>query len=231
MGPTRRPLLRCGRVARCTSVTTKRLAACMLGFLAAMAFVAAAPTAPTASADPCPDVAIVFARGTDEPAGVGAVGQGFVDALGSRVGSRTVGVYAVNYPASSDLKNSPAAGAADAISHVSGLVSVCPDTRIVLGGHSQGAAVMELVSNQLTPNVANHVAANAMFGTPRSGIAQIIFLGNPLPTLAPRFAERTIDLCAPGDLVCGPGLNYAAHMAYVENGMVNQAADFVAGRL
>jgi Cutinase len=42
---------------------------------------------PSASAGPCPDVEVVFARGTTEPPGVGAVGQNFVDTLRSHVGA------------------------------------------------------------------------------------------------------------------------------------------------
>ena len=36
---------------------------------------------PSASAQQCPDVEAVFARGTSEPPGVGGVGQAFVDQL------------------------------------------------------------------------------------------------------------------------------------------------------
>ena len=42
---------------------------------------------PSASAQPCPDVDVVFARGTGEPPGVGGIGQAFVDALRSQVGA------------------------------------------------------------------------------------------------------------------------------------------------
>src|SRR5687768_9430243 len=62
---------------------------------------------PSATAQPpapaCPDVEIVFARGTSEEAGVGGVGQGFVDAVRAQAAPRTVGVYAVNYPAGSNF--------------------------------------------------------------------------------------------------------------------------------
>ena len=61
---------------------------------------------PFASAQPCPDVEAVFARGSGEPPGVGGVGQAFVDPLRSQVGSRSLGVYPVNDPASTDF-NSP----------------------------------------------------------------------------------------------------------------------------
>ncbi|WP_153043589.1 cutinase family protein, partial [Mycobacterium ostraviense] len=55
---------------------------------------------PAASAEPCPDVEVVFARGTGEAPGVGPTGQAFVDSLRSRAGGKTFGVYPVNYPAS-----------------------------------------------------------------------------------------------------------------------------------
>ena len=36
---------------------------------------------PSASAQPCPDVEVIFARGTAEPPGVGGIGQAFVDSV------------------------------------------------------------------------------------------------------------------------------------------------------
>jgi cutinase len=58
---------------------------------------------PSASAAPCPDVEVVFARGTFEPPGIGATGEAFVDSLRSQVGGKSVDVYPVNYPASLDF--------------------------------------------------------------------------------------------------------------------------------
>src|SRR6185369_16819821 len=52
----------------------------------------------TASADDCPDIEVVFARGTNDSPGLGNVGGAFVDALRGKVGGRSVGAYAVNYP-------------------------------------------------------------------------------------------------------------------------------------
>ena len=57
------------------------------------------PVLPATSAQGCPDVEVVFARGTGDPPGVGPTGQAFVDALRSRVGGRSFEVYPVNYPA------------------------------------------------------------------------------------------------------------------------------------
>src|SRR6516225_8742064 len=77
------------------------------GFLGAAvvstAALTAAITIPSATAAPCPDVEVVFARGTNEPPGVGGVGQAFIDSLRGQVPGRSVGVYAVNYPATDDF--------------------------------------------------------------------------------------------------------------------------------
>jgi hypothetical protein len=45
---------------------------------------------PAAMAQPCPDVELLFARGTGEPPGVGGIGQAFVDAVRAQAGPRTV---------------------------------------------------------------------------------------------------------------------------------------------
>src|ERR1700736_2910330 len=61
------------------------------------------PSPPMAAAASCPDVEVVFARGSGEPPGVGGVGGAFVDALRGQIGARSLGVYPVNYPASPDF--------------------------------------------------------------------------------------------------------------------------------
>src|ERR1700730_7374885 len=57
---------------------------------------------PSASAEPCPDTEVVFARGTGEDPGVGPTGQAFIDSLRPRIGAQSLAVYPVNYPASND---------------------------------------------------------------------------------------------------------------------------------
>src|SRR4029077_6943220 len=97
----------------------------------------------------------------------------FVDALRGKVGGRSVGTYAVNYPANYDFL-AAADGANDASAHIQYMVNTCPNTRLVLGGYSQGAAVIDVISaipipvlgfnNPLPPNVPDHVAPLAVFG-------------------------------------------------------------------
>src|SRR5262249_42688796 len=126
---------------------------------------------PAASADPCSDVAVVFARGTHQEPGLANIGQAFVDSLTSQLGGRSVDVYAVDYPANDDYHNSAYAGSNDASAHIQGIVASCPKTRIVLGGYSQGSTVIDLATTAMPPSVADHVAAVALFGEPSSGFS------------------------------------------------------------
>jgi cutinase len=196
---------------------------------------------PSVSAQPCPDVDVVFARGTTEDPGVGPTGQAFVDALRTQLGPRSMTVYPVNYPATTDF---PTAidGIRDASAHVRSTVVNCPSTQMVLGGFSQGAAVMGFVTanvipdgapdgvpNPMPPDVANHVAAVALFGKPNSRFMRVI--GQPQVEVGPLYAGKTIDLCVPDDPICSSGLNFDKHTEYADMGMVDQAATFTVGHL
>ena len=104
----------------------------------------------------------------------------------------------------------------------------------MLGGYSQGAAVMDVIAavpfpaigfnNPLPPDAPEHVAAIAVFGNPSAK------LGLPL-TSSPVWGGRSIDLCNGDDPICQTdGENVAAHRAYA-GGPTTQAANFVAGLL
>lgn len=214
--------------------------ACVVGaaVVTTLALLNAAVGIPSTLADPCPDIEVVFARGTDQPPGVGWEGEAFVDSLRSQVGRRSLGVYAVNYPATHDFSSSASAGANDASAHVQYMAANCPSTRMVLGGYSQGAMVIDaitsaavplpfgLVPAPMPPEVADHVAAVAVFGNPSSKGP-----GGPLTAISPLYRAKAIDLCMPADQVCADGGNSSAHSQYVQSGMARQAATFAASRL
>jgi len=82
---------------------------------------------------PCPDVEVVFARGTGDPPGVGPTGQAFVDALRPQVGEKSLDVYPVNYPAT-DQWATGVDEVRDAGAHVVSPAGSCPKTQMVLGG-------------------------------------------------------------------------------------------------
>lgn len=205
---------------------------------------------PAANAAPCPDVEVVFARGSGEPPGVGGVGQSFIDSLRPQIGAKSLGVYSVNYPASTDFGSSDFPltvidGIRDAGAHIQSMASNCPNTREVLGGYSQGAAVAGYVTSAavpagvpaaavpqpLAPEVANHVAAVTLFGTPSPEF--LSQYSAPQIAIGPLYQPKTIELCADGDVICNGGgvTPNLAHTTYPVNGMTGQAADFAAGRL
>lgn len=198
-----------------------------------------------ANGEPCPDVEVVFARGTFEAPGVGATGQAFVDALTNRLGGESVDVYGVNYPATLDFE-AATAGIADASNRIETMAANCPDTKIVLGGYSQGAAVAGYTTFDTIPagltlpdnigpmpaSVSPHVAAVALFGTPDNWFLNLVDHDAPPVTVGAQYAAKTVQLCAQGDPVCFPGgLDRSAHSSYKSNGMAQQAADFVANAI
>jgi cutinase len=210
-------------------LNTRRLASFLAIALAAWASIAVTVAIPSA-AEPCADVEVVFARGTSEAPGVGGTGQAFIDSLRAQTPGKSVSVYAVDYPATEDFANSIAAGAGDASAHVQSIAAQCPNSKIVLGGYSQGAAVVDNITQTMPPDVADHVAAVAVLGNPKSAYAASL-AGAPLAAISPQYAPKTIDLCVQDDPFCSEGKNWIAHDFYWFTGLTAKAAAFAAGRL
>lgn len=197
----------------------------------------AAPAAtPVASADDCPDVEVIFARGTNEPPGLGRVGDAFVDSLRQQTGGLNILSYGVNY-AASKLQLHGGDGANDTIDRVKKSVEKCPSTKIVLGGYSQGASVMDIVAgvpigginwgNSLPPQYADNIAAVATFGDVADRA------GGTLPSQSKLLGSKAIDLCNPNDPIChaGPGNEWSGHTEGYVPVYTTQAAAFVASKL
>ncbi|OBG74851.1 cutinase [Mycobacterium sp. E2462] len=197
---------------------------------------------PSAAAQ-CPDVQVVYARGTGEAPGVGPTGQAFVDALHQRVGNKSFDVYPVNYPAS-DQWATGIDGVRDAGAHVVSMAHDCPNTKMVLSGYSQGAAVMGFVTSAavpdgidpttvpkpLDPAIADHVSSVVLFGTPNTRAMN--FLNEPPVVIGPLYQAKTLKVCATDDPVCSDGLNFSAHNTYADDGsMIDKGVDFAASRL
>jgi cutinase len=190
---------------------------------------------PSAAAVDCSDVELIFARGTDEPRGVGRVGQALADSLHEQTGKK-IDAYGVNYPAGK-LQLGGGDGANDTIKRVKSTVKDCPATSIVLGGYSQGASVIDIVSgvpvggiswgSPLPQEYADNITAVATFGNivGRSG--------SPLSVQSQLLGSKTIDLCNPEDPIChaGPGNEWTGHTDGYVPVYTTQAATFIAGRL
>lgn len=222
--------MRRGLVAVATAILSSA------GLLVGSSILPGSDAIPSASAA-CPQVEVVFARGRLESPGTGVLGNAFVNAVRSKV-NKNIGVYAVRYPADNEID----VGGNDMSAHIQNMAKTCPDTRLVLGGYSLGAAVTDVVlavpfsffgfDNPLPAGVDQKIAAVALFG---NGAAW----AGPITNFNPLYSERTIELCHGADPICNPAdpntweQNFVDHAAkaYIDAGMVNQAADFVAGRL
>jgi cutinase len=84
----------------------------------------------------------------------------------------------------------------------------------------------------ISPEIAKHVAAVALFGKPSNGFLNSIDRTAPPITVGGLYAAKTIDQCVPDDPICSPtGGDNAAHLAYADNGMTAQAAGFAAQKV
>ena len=192
---------------------------------------------PSAGAASCPDVEVIFARGRIEPPGAGIIGDTFTGDLRAKV-NKNINLYAVNYPADTQAD----LGANDIGQRIKYNMANCPKTRLVLGGYSLGAAATDIAlalpipmlgfKTPLPSGAPSHIAAVALFGNGTQ------WLG-PITAFQPAFTDRTIELCHGSDPICNPADpetwagNWPDHLAaaYIDSGMVNQAANFVAARL
>ena len=210
-----------------------------LGLIAPAAVPDGAPSMlPVASAAPCPQVEMIFARGRLESPGAGLIGNALVSAVRTKTG-KDVDLYAVKYPADTEVD----IGANDMSQRISYMTANCPDTRLVLGGYSLGAAVTDVVvavpiaafgfKNPMPDGADQHIAAVTLFGNGSQWVGPIANFTNPA------LRDRIIELCHGDDPICNPTAPenwqdyWPAHLAsaYISAGMINQAADFVVGRV
>ena len=183
---------------------------------------------PSAAAE-CPDIEVIFGRGMTDPPGPGPLGAAFVDSLRSKVGGRSVSVYGVNYPATLNWLGI-ADGVVDANNRVNDMTANCPGTRLVLGGFSEGAAVMDMLVLGAVPGLGaipgigaipaldavpglnaipglTSVPAMAAVGplAPNDHVAAIAVFGNPLAKVSgPLSAQSPVYGGRTIDL-CNPG--------------------------
>ncbi len=193
---------------------------------------------PSARAAGCPDVDVSFARGTNDSPGLGDVGKAVTDEIVDRLPGKNVEIYAVNYPASFDWVRA-GDGANDMSFHVQEVARNCPKTQFVLGGFSQGAAVVDVLfgkngtgltfNNPLPADLEKRVAAIVLIGNPKNW--QVAGMNLDLEIRDDQ-RSKLIDICNPGDGICDPaGGGLGPHMQYKSDGSADRAADFVANRL
>ncbi|MFE2532102.1 cutinase family protein [Streptomyces sp. NPDC059371] len=186
-----------------------------------------------ASAAPCSDVEVVFARGTGEAPGLGITGTPLVRSIKSALPGKTVSSYAVDYAANFS-QTSAGPGATDMTNRVKSTAANCPNTSFVLGGYSQGGSVTDIalgISTRLgtgrtiPAGLAGRVKAIVVFGNP------LRLSGRTIASAGGQFGSKAKEFCNAGDPVCGNGRNSAAHLTYHLNGSVEQGGRFAAERV
>lgn len=179
----------------------------------------------------CADIDVVFARGTGEAPGLGIVGRPFAQSLTAELATSTVSSYAVDYAANSS-QTSSIPGSADLVEHLQAVAAVCPSTRFVLGGYSQGATVVDKAVGVRTASSYGTQIPAALAGS----VVAVVVYGNPIGTAGRTIASestvygpRSRDFCNDGDRVCDPdGSGWGAHLTYHTNGATQEGARFAA---
>ncbi|CAG8228271.1 unnamed protein product [Penicillium olsonii] len=149
----------------------------------------------------CKELTFIFARGTTEPGNMGTVvGPEVATQLKSLTGNK-VTVQGVTYPASvGGNAELGAAGGPAMAKLVKQALSQCPNTKVVVGGYSQGAMVVHNAAQKLS---AGQISGAVLFGDPFKAQA-VAHLSN----------DKRKEFCAIGDPVCENGVNVMAHLTY-----------------
>ena len=189
-----------------------------------------------AQAAACPDVELVFARGSGELQGPSVLQGGVLQALKGGLAGKTVTQYSVKYGA--DLAQTSAGqGSTDLTNHLVAKAAECANTKFVLGGYSQGATVVDKsvglpggsfvgggAGKVIPANLAPRVSAVVAFGNPAA------IVGGKL-TQSKTYGTRSKEFCAAGDPVCAAGVNFMAHLSYIYNGNTSAAGKFAAQKV
>jgi hypothetical protein len=159
----------------------------------------------------CAPLHLIYARATGEPPGsISAVAgtpsyRAAFDEAASKVATKGFGVagwalvteltkaipgttsYPVHYSSSIDIVPSIGNGTADMINEMSTKSKACPNTKFVLAGHSQGAALVYLGIPMIEKVLIEKIAAVTLFGAP------------PCREVV---REKCRSFCNVGDMVC-----------------------------
>ncbi|RDW65160.1 hypothetical protein BP5796_09852 [Coleophoma crateriformis] len=210
---------------------TSTLFTCIL----TLGFSLANPLAQASSAaTACKAYTLLFARGTGDPntsasaANMGSVvGPGLQTAVQNALGANAVNIQGVNYPADASGITAELSGSGPGSVGMTQLATAalasCPQTRIILGGYSQGGEVVHNAVTQLK--------------TQQSAIVAVVTFGDPYKgsKLTGVDSTKWRSFCGSGDGVCGTGTCAASscasastsgHLGYGSD--VTTAATFIA---
>ncbi|KAH8666893.1 cutinase [Xylariales sp. PMI_506] len=175
----------------------------------------------------CREVIFIFARGSTESGNMGIiVGPEVSDGLKSHYGASNVATQGVDYAAALSTNFLPGqadpAGIATMVSLLTNATQSCPNSKIVAGGYSQGAAMTHDAVGELSSSVVSRIAGIVLFGDTLYQQSGGKITGFPSSDLK--------IYCALGDLVCdGTLIITAAHLSYGVD--ATDAANFLIGTI
>jgi cutinase-like protein len=183
----------------------------------------------------CPAVILYFSRGSGQRPALNSPGIELYRALWKRYGRHEVARVENGYPAvpvTSEIRGrklpdlrfgryrkSVAQGVTSARVGIRDLVSLCPQSHLILGGYSQGAQVTRITLGDLTSREQARVAAVLLFGDPyfnpkedvvtyfpsenrkRHGILVTRFNARSI-RISPRYRGRIFSWCHRRDIIC-----------------------------
>ncbi|KAG5759664.1 hypothetical protein H9Q69_010927 [Fusarium xylarioides] len=113
---------------------------------------------------PCRNVTLIFARGMGADGNVGKVngtGPIIFNRLATIIGPQNLAIAGVNYKAdmAGVLKKGPRPGGRAMSELINRAATQCPDTQIVIVGHSAGGALVHQSAENITTEVTARIAA------------------------------------------------------------------------
>ncbi|KAJ4353113.1 hypothetical protein N0V95_003647 [Ascochyta clinopodiicola] len=171
----------------------------------------------------CKDVLFAWARGSTEIGNMGTVvGPPTSDGLKKEFGANAVATEGISYAATIGTNAIP--GGTDAASKklmqdtLNSMAQKCPDSVIVAGGYSQGAAVNHRAIEELDAGVRDQIAGVVLYGDTQKQQDK-----NQIPNFP---ADKVKIICQPGDAVCqGALVVLPAHLTY--GSRADEGVDFL----
>jgi len=173
----------------------------------------------------CADVIIIWARGTCNTGNIGsALGRCFFTYLKGNLDYTVIGQGVLPYAADimSFIRGGCKRGAQSMATMVMLAVEQCPQSKIVLGGFSQGAQVLRKAVKRIPSSAVGNIVAVVSFSDPNEG--------QPLESV---LEDRHVSFCHDGDWVCDGESTFVTgrHKSAYYFPQLGAAFDFVESRL
>ncbi|KAJ3486863.1 hypothetical protein NLG97_g6530 [Lecanicillium saksenae] len=150
----------------------------------------------------CRDIILLWARGSEQEGNMGNIpGITFAELIEKKYGGDKVAVQGLDYTAKTADNFKPKGASDDSINKmkklITDVVKKCPSSRIILGGFSQGAAVVHGATKELDGKVLHRINAVVTFGGTMNRKHD-----KKVPNIP---KEKTILICNKGDKICEDG--------------------------